>query len=379
MRTGATDLDDVEELIAADSEGLLHAAALAGAQVRSVAEAIREGVTESLAELRPRSVVVVSPGGGAAAAATAMITAVMATRIDVPIVSAPGLPGWIGPLDVVVLAGDDGGDMILADAAARALRRRAEVVIAAPVEGPLRDALGGNGINLSPRIDVDPRFRFAGFVAILLAVLTSMGQVRFTGTAPEVADIADALDDEAAADHPGRETFHNHAKMLAARLGDGPMVWSGDSPATTALAGRASGVMFAVTGIAGAALDLADIGRVARDQWADAGSSSPADDIFYDPQIDGPRPDAPPRVVVTTSASREWHTRRRIEGIPTAEVVVGDGDDIDSGATASAAPLWPGTRADRADVPADLTSLLVLMLRIEMAAVYLRLTEAGRR
>lgn len=86
MRTGAPDLDDVDDLIAADTEGLLHAAALAGAQVRSVAEAVREGVAEPLSELRPRSVVIVCAPGGPAAGATAMVCAMLATRVDVPIV-----------------------------------------------------------------------------------------------------------------------------------------------------------------------------------------------------------------------------------------------------------------------------------------------------
>ncbi|AFA74110.1 hypothetical protein GPOL_c30950 [Gordonia polyisoprenivorans VH2] len=370
MRTGAPDLDDVDDLIAADTEGLLHAAALAGAQVRSVAEAVREGVAEPLSELRPRSVVIVCAPGGPAAGATAMVCAMLATRVDVPIVCTSALPGWIGPLDVVVLAGIDGGDMTLADAAARSLRRRAEVVISAPIEGPLRDALGGNGIDFSPRVDVDPRFRFPGFVAVLLAVFTALTQVRFTGSAPTVSDLADALDSEAAADHPARETFHNQAKILAARLGEGPVMWTGDSPATLAVADRAAAVLFAVSGSRCATADLADISRVSRDIWSVAEAGSAADSLFYDPQIDGPRGDGPPRVMVATTAAREWDTRRRIGALASTEVLVG------ADADAQVPPVVGGDPAEPADAPGDLTSLLVLMLRIEMAAVYLRLIGA---
>ena len=57
----------------------------------------------------------------------------MPPRLDVPLVAAPSLPGWIGPLDVVVIVGDDAGDMALADAASRAHRRHAEFVVVAPI------------------------------------------------------------------------------------------------------------------------------------------------------------------------------------------------------------------------------------------------------
>ena len=163
--------------------------------------------------------------------------ATLGARVDVPVVSGPVLPGWIGPLDVVIVAGDDAGDMALSDAAARATRRRAEVVVAAPIAGPLRDALGGNGIDLSPRVDVEPRLRFVGFVAAILAVFTALSGVRFGGVPPVLDEIADALDEEASSGHPDRESFHNRAKMLALRVQDRPTVWTGDTPAGWCLPG----------------------------------------------------------------------------------------------------------------------------------------------
>ncbi|MGW0036544.1 hypothetical protein [Gordonia sp. NPDC003376] len=376
MRTGAPDLDDVEELIAADSDGLLHAVAMAGAQVRSVAEAVREGVTAPLADLRPRSVVIVCPSAGPAAAAAALVTSSVATGIDVPIVCTPGLPGWIGPLDVVVVAGVDGGDMVLADAAARALRRRAEVVVAAPIEGPLRDALGGNGIDLSPRIEIDPRFRFAGFVAALLAALTALRAVRFTGSPPDLGDLADALDTEAMAGHPSHDSFHNQAKSLAARLDENAVLWSGDTPATLVLAARAAAVVFSITGQAGATVDLPDLLRGWHRRWS--GATSAADSIFHDPELDGPLGEVPPRVLMVTTAAREWQTRRRIATVSTAETVVAGGDLSSTSPVPDGGAGWGGGIEDLTDVPADLTSMLVLMVRIEMAAVYLRLIGAGQ-
>ncbi|GAA1480912.1 TobH protein [Gordonia sinesedis] len=370
MRTGVADLDDAAELVAADSEGLLHSVALAGAQVRSTAEAIREGALDRLADLRPRSVVILCGASATARAAADLMTTILASRIDVPLVVTTGLPGWIGPLDVVVIAGDDGGDLTLADGAARALRRRAEVVTATPAEGPLRDALGGNGIDLSPRVEVDPRFRFVGFVAALLAVLTSLSQVRLTGVVPSLADLADALDDEAGANHSSRESFHNRAKLLAGRLDDRPVVWTGDTPAALVIARRSADVLLAVAGTVGATTDLADVGRAWREVWS-VTDTSVTDSIFYDPDIDGPRTGTRPRTLVVTTAAREWYTTRRIAGIGDAEPLVGD--DLTDGPVTVAAHPPASPAADMSDVPADLAALLLLMVRVEMAAVYLRL------
>ncbi|MBD0859749.1 hypothetical protein IA539_00770 [Gordonia sp. zg691] len=379
MRTGSPDLDDAEELISADLDGLLRAVALAGAQVRAVAEAAREGVLAPLADLRPRSVVVVHGASGVSHRAAELAVATLASRVDVPVVSGPVLPGWVGPLDVVVVAGDDAGDMSLADAAARAHRRRAEVVVVAPVAGPLRDALGGNGIDLSPRFDIEPRFRFVGFVAALLAVFGALSQVRFTGTAPVLDELADALDEEASADHPGRETFRNRAKSLALRIQDRPSVWSADSPAGAVVARHAVTSLVGLAGVVGAAAELADVSRMSRLLEARSGGAPAADSIFYDPDIDGPPPAQTPRVLVVSTARREWYTRQRVAGLGDVDLVVGadraEGAPADAGAgVAQWDDLRPAPGDDPvADGPGDVRDFLIVALRVEMAAVYLRL------
>lgn len=173
-------------------------------------------------------------------------------------------PGWVGPLDVVVILGDDAGDMMLADAAARAARRRAEVVVGAPLEGPLRDALGGTGIDLSPRIQVDRRFGFGGFVAVVVAVVTGLSSVRFTGVAPGLDGIADALDAEAAANHVSRESFHNQANR--SRMVDASVVVCGDTPAAVVTAGQgAAAAVLAVAAVC-AATEVAGAATLVRDR-----------------------------------------------------------------------------------------------------------------
>ncbi|MEO9327326.1 hypothetical protein [Gordonia aurantiaca] len=376
MRTGAPDLDDAEELLSADVDGLLRTAALAGAQVRATAEAAREGVLAPLADLRPRSVVVVHGSSEVAHRAAGLSVAAVASRVDVPLVTSPVLPGWVGPLDVVVVVGEDAGDMALADAAARAGRRRAEVIVAAPIAGPLRDALGGNGIDLSPRFDIEPRFRFAGFVAALLAVFGGLTQVRVTGPVPVLDDVADALDAEASASHPGRETFHNRAKSLAVRLQDRPAVWTSDSPAGTVIAAHAVASLVGLAGIVGAVAELAEVARMSRLLAARSPGASATDSIFYDPDFDEPPAEVAPRILVVSTARREWYTRQRVTGLGDVDLVVGvdAADGVPDGRSQPRRELHPLPGEDPvADGPGDVLDFLLVALRIEMAAVYLRL------
>ena len=146
------DLDDTEGLLDADRDGLLRASAMAGAQVRATAAAIEEGALNSVADgQRPRTLVWVA-GRGAAETAGTMLTASFGGSAGEPMVVAAESPPWIGPLDVLVVAGDDPGDPALVTAAATAVRRGARVVVAAPYEGPLRDATAGRTAVLAPRL-----------------------------------------------------------------------------------------------------------------------------------------------------------------------------------------------------------------------------------
>jgi hypothetical protein len=126
------ELDDSEGLIAADHGGLLRAASMAGAQVRATAAAVDEGILDAVRSGgRPRSVIWVA-GRGSAESAGVMLAATLSGSAAEPFVTAVGAPPWIGPLDVLVVAGDDPGDPALVAAAATGVRRGARVVVAAP-------------------------------------------------------------------------------------------------------------------------------------------------------------------------------------------------------------------------------------------------------
>ena len=118
--TPVLDLDDAASLEAADVGGVLRSAASGGAQVRATAAAVHEQILAPLADIRPRSVVLVS-GSGRAARAARLLLAALGDRAGLPIVAVNALPPWVGPLDVVLVAGDDAGDPRLIDAVARVI------------------------------------------------------------------------------------------------------------------------------------------------------------------------------------------------------------------------------------------------------------------
>ncbi|MGB3699448.1 MAG: hypothetical protein WBA05_18650 [Gordonia sp. (in: high G+C Gram-positive bacteria)] len=370
MSAMTTDLDDVEGLLDADRDGLLRAAAMAGAGVRAVSQAQSEGVLDALADLRPRALVIVTGSSTVARRAADLVIATVAARIDVPVVAGPALPGWIGPLDVVVVVGDDAGDPALADAAMRSLRRRAEVVIAAPIEGPLREAIAEQPIiDLAPRLSVDARFGFCRLTAALIAVCVGLTAVRMTPAPPDLAGLADLLDEEAAADHPAQESFHNQAKLLALRAVDRSVSWAGDTPGAAVVAAHAGAALFGVGGAVSHAGSETTLVR----RLSESGASRQAgEDLFYDPEFDSPR-GAGVRGIVLTTAARRWYVERRVSAFGDIDVVSEQPAESDSGPDLGGRAPVVDLGDAHSDGPADLAAYLVLALRAELAAVFVRL------
>src|SRR5258708_18134311 len=233
------DLDDAEGLLAADREGLLRAASMAGAQVRATAAALDEGDLDALkSDQRPGTVIWVA-GRGNDETAGAMLSATLGASLAAPIVVASEAPPWIGALDVLTLAGDDPGDQALVSAAATGVHRGARVIVVAPYEGPLRDATAGRSVSLAPRVSVRDEFGLARYLAAGLAVL----QVVDPGLRVDLAALADELDAEAFRNSAGRELFTNPSKTLAERMSGRDVVLAGDNPATPALARHGAAVL----------------------------------------------------------------------------------------------------------------------------------------
>lgn len=343
------DLDDAEALLAADLDGSLQAASMAGSQVRAVGTAIAEGALEPLrSEDRSRAVVWVS-GRGTAATAGAILAGALSDTVSLPFVTATRAPVWVGPLDVMVIAGDDAGDPALSAAVTLGTRRGARVVIAAPDEGSLADSGAGRAISLAPRLRVPDTFSLAHHLAVGAAVLGVLDK----SVAPDVMTIADEVDGEVSRNTVGREVFTNAAKAIAARLTSGPTVLCGDRSATLTLAGHAAATLLRLTQRTATACGLAQALAAMRD--ALASKSSGESSLFHDEFIDGPRAEAPPRILALATDSDYQSVAARIEGLDDAELV----------STTDLGPV--------AARPSELAQLMMLSTRLEMASVYARL------
>ncbi|MCT7660926.1 TobH protein [Mycobacterium deserti] len=361
------DLDDVDGLLAADRDGLLRAASMAGAQVRATAAALEEGELATLQSGQlPRTVIWVAGRGNAETAGT-LLAAALGGSIAAPIVVVSEVPPWIGALDVLVIAGDDSGDPALVSAAATGVRRGARVAVIAPYEGPLRDATAGRSVALPPRLPVRDDFGLVRFVAAGLAVL----QVVDPGLRVDLGSMADELDAEAFRNSAGHELFTNPAKSLAERMSDRDVVLAGDNAATLALARHAAAVLLRIAHTPVCAVGLADTLVALRAGMGSAAGTDGAQSIFHDEEIDGPQPRRVRTLVLTTDSE-----------MPVVAARVGGLDGVDV-VSAGDIPATPDA-LPTGDVPAAVGSpvfgrpelqLTMLTVRIEMAAVYLRLVR----
>ena len=362
--TRAIDLEDAEGLVAADREGLLRAASMAGAHVRSVAAALDEGALDSLrADDRPRSVIWVA-GRGTAETAGAILAATLGRVAEEPIVVVSEAPPWIGPLDVLIAAGDDPGDPALVGAAATGVRRGARVVVVAPYEGPLRDSTAGRVAVLEPRLPVRDEFGLCRHLAAGLAALQTVdSHVRV-----DLAALADELDAKALRNSAGRELFTNPAKTLAARVSARRLALAGDCAGTMALARHGSSVLLRVAHQVAAATGLADAVAALRAN-AELGDSSSVDALFHDEEIDGPLPERL-RVLALTLDDERTVVAARVAGLNDVYLIAAEDVPDAPGGLAASGALPASTGAGRPE-----QQLAVLAVRLEMAAVYMRLVR----
>ncbi|WP_190160938.1 SIS domain-containing protein [Streptomyces litmocidini] len=242
-------LDAPDDLALADRRGLLRGAAEAGARVRTAARhAAEAGIADLRPEGRPRAVLVAGPGTAAAGVAD-LIGALAGAAAPVvrlqPTGVAPAagalrwaLPGWAGPVDLLLLPTTDGGEPGLALLAEQAYRRGITVVAVAPKDSPLAGTVNGSrGLfvplamapNESPdeyaeNIAASPGALWALFTP-LLALLDRVGLIEAPSEALEKA--ADRLDRTAERCGPAVATYSNPAKTLAAELADSlPLIWT---------------------------------------------------------------------------------------------------------------------------------------------------------
>ena len=227
-------LDDPDALLAVDTGGRLRSAAAAGAEVRSAATDVdRDALARLAADGRPRGLLVV--GAGPAALAGDVLVAVTGPGSPLPVLVHRGLvlPGWVGPLDVVVAMSPDGRTPETVATAEEAVRRGARLVTVAPSRSPLAAVAEAvpDSVHLpvapTPAPDAPgPMLRaglWAGAVPLLL--LGEAWGLCALGT-PLLDRLADDLDETAVASGLGLPLVDNPAKSLGLALAESlPVVW----------------------------------------------------------------------------------------------------------------------------------------------------------
>jgi glucose/mannose-6-phosphate isomerase len=306
-------LDDAHALERADPGGMLRATADSGAQVRrAVAGIDRAALAQIAADGRPRAVVVTGMGGSGISGD--VLAAVCGTGCPVAISTVRGyqLPGWVGPLDLVVAVSCSGRTEETLTVAAEAAKRGARLVgvgaAGSPLEQIVRDTPGAAFLAVDAG-GLMPRASLWLLATPLLLLADALGLADVPASALETA--ADLLDARSAEYGPIVATADNPAKLLGASLGaSAPMVW-GTSPIGAVAAYRLACQLNenAKLPVSVGALPEANHNQVV----ALDGVKAPVDDdIFHDPIEDGAAP-ARLRLVLLRDPGEHPQDARRAE------------------------------------------------------------------
>ncbi|MEU9047465.1 MULTISPECIES: SIS domain-containing protein [unclassified Kitasatospora] len=320
-------LDDPAALLRADQDRALLALAGAGARVRT---ALRQADTAGLDRLRPdgRPRAVLIAGHGSALTAAEMVavlagtaslvvplppteaTAPRADRAGAPPVFTAGLgwqlPGWAGPLDLLVISSADGGEQGLIGLAEQAYARGCAIVVTAPAGSPLAGAAlqvralplpyvtsvlpedGPPAAAAEPDLPAEDPAALWSHLTPLLALAQKIGLTQLPYDAlPGVADLLDAT---AVRCRPDAAAYTNPAKGLAARLaGTVPLLWA-EGPIAGAAAARFAAQLADRAGRPALAGELPQVLTAHRGMFTgQLGAGADPDDFFRD-RVDEPDP-----------------------------------------------------------------------------------------
>src|SRR3954447_24235 len=291
-------IDDLDSIAARDTGETLRALATAGAQVREAVTLSEEAHIDRVAGgERPRSVLVASLGGSAVVADVLELLAEPGSPVPVSVRRNLPLPGWVGPLDLVVAVSLSGRARGPVAVAAEAARRGASLLTVGAADSPLADicARARRG-----HIDVG-RGRSSSrssLWSLLTPVMLAADALGLVEAGPQVLhDTADRLDLHAEACRPRSESFVNPAKILAVSLADSIPVVLGDGPLNGVAAVRAASMLSRTARMPATYGELPDAasqivatfdGPFTAGGGRGAGGREPAADIFADPFLDGP-------------------------------------------------------------------------------------------
>ena len=289
-------LDDPEALRALDSRESLRSLASAGAQVRrALVSADEAGIARVSGGERPRSVLVAALGGSALVCDVLDLLAEPGSPVPVMTRRGAPLPGWVGPLDLVIAVSQSGraaGPLALA---AEAARRGASLLTVGAAGSPLAEVSArARGVHVEVAI-ATPSSRTALW-SILTPVLVAADLLGLAPCPrPVLERVADVLDEVAEECRPSSESFVNPAKVIAVGLGESVPVVLGDGALTGVAASRAASMLARTARVPATHGELPDaasqvVACLDGPYGSGAGLQRPAGggDLFADPYLDGP-------------------------------------------------------------------------------------------
>ena len=309
-------LDDAEQLRRLDSRDTLRALATAGAQVREAMTLSQEaGVDRAAYGERPRSVLVAALGGSSVVADVLDLLAEPGSPVPVTVRRNLPLPGWVGPLDLVIavsLSGRAAGPLALA---AEAARRGAALLTVGADDSPLADVCRqSRGVHIGVGRDrTSSRTSLWSLLTPVLMAADGLGLVDVPASV--LPELATRLDEQAEACRPSSETFVNPAKLAAAQLGGTVPMTLGDNALTGVVALRAASMLARTARVPATWGELPDAASQVVACFdgpftagGGNGSMNGGADIFADPFLDAP---AQPSLglLMLRDAPPQTHTR----------------------------------------------------------------------
>lgn len=290
-------IDDPKELAWRDSRNTLRALATAGAQVREAVTLAREAGVERVAYgERPRSVLVAALGGSSVVADVLELFAEPGSPVPVTVRRNLPLPGWVGPLDLVIavsLSGTADGPVAIAWEAAR---RGASLLTVGAEDSPLAGAAQrARGVHISVgRGRTSSRTSLWSLLTPVLLAADVLGLADVGES--DLEQISVRLDQQAESCRPSSESFVNPAKVMAIQLAETVPMVLGDNPLTGVAARRAASMLSRTARMPATWGELPDAASQVvacfDGPFTAGGGNSLATrtgmDIFADPFLDGP-------------------------------------------------------------------------------------------
>jgi len=207
------------------------------------------------------------------------------------------LPGWVGPLDLVVAVSLSGRAHGPVAVAAEAARRGAALLTVGAAESPLAEICArARGVHIDVgRERTSSRTALWSLLTPVMLGADTLGLI--DATESDLLAVADRLDAQAEACRPSSESFVNAAKILAVQLAESIPVILGDGPLNGVAASRAASMLARTARIPASYGELPDSasnivasfdGPFTAGGGRGVGERESAPDIFADPFLDGP-------------------------------------------------------------------------------------------